>query len=339
MVKQKAASVIIPNWNGKRLLGQCLDALSKQTYKDFEIIVVENGSTDGSVEYIEENYPEVVLLKQKENLGFAGGVNVGLKHSQAKYKILLNNDTAVDESWLGALVHTAEKNPNAFAVVSKILEASKRKNPKYYNIDSTGDQYSIWGMPFPRGRGEVDTGQFNKPEQVFAACGGSVLYRATLLEKVGLFDEDFFAYYEDVDISFRARLMGYDILYEPKSVVYHAIGATSGGGLKPFTRFHSVKNAHYLYLKNMPASLFWRFLPRFLLGQIMVFASSIKHGLLLSHLKGLVWVLLFLPKKIVQRVTIQRKKKVSNADVLSRLYKELPPLQKDFFNKFRRGSK
>lgn len=338
MAKQLTASVIIPNWNGVKLLGQCLDALRRQTFKDFEIIVVENGSTDGSVEFVKKNYPEVVLLEQETNLGFAGGVNVGLRHSKVKYKILLNNDTAVDSGWLKALVETADKHNTAFAVVSKILEASKEKQPKQYKIDSTGDQYSTWGMPFPRGRGEVDTGQFDSGEQVFAACGGSVLYRSNLLAKVGLFDEDFFAYYEDVDISFRARLLGYTVLYEPKSVVYHAIGATSGGGLKPFTRFHSVKNAHYLYLKNMPGWLFWKYLPQFIVGQGMTFLSSLKHGLLLAHLKGLLWVVLFLPKKLVQRWSLQHRRKTSSAEIGGLLYKGLPPLQKKFFAKFKKGS-
>lgn len=338
MAKQLTASVIIPNWNGVKLLGQCLDALRQQTFKDFEVIVVENGSTDGSVEFIRQQYPEVILLEQETNLGFAGGVNVGLRYSEAKYKVLLNNDTAVDSGWLKALVDTAGRHNTAFAVVSKILEASKEKQPKQYKIDSTGDQYSTWGMAFPRGRGEVDAGQFDAGEQVFAACGGSVLYRSNLLAKVGLFDEDFFAYYEDVDISFRARLLGYSVLYEPKSVVYHAIGATSGGGLKPFTRFHSVKNAHYLYLKNMPGWLFWKYLPLFMLGQVMTFLSSLKHGLILAHLKGLLWVVVFLPKKLVQRWRLQHRRKTSSAEIDKLLYKGLPPLQKKFFAKLKKGS-
>lgn len=310
------------------MLAGCIKALQKQTYKQFEIIVVENGSVDGSGEYLAEKFPEVIVLQQAKNLGFAGGVNVGLRYSSAQYKVLLNNDTEVEPTWLDELVRTADTHKDAFAVVSKILDAkSKKASSASYKIDSTGDQYSVWGLPFPRGRGELDKGKYDQPEEVFAACGGSVLYRATALDKVGLFDEDFFAYYEDVDISFRARLAGYKVYYQPKSIVFHAIGATSGGKPNSFTRFHSVKNSYYLYLKNMPGWLFWKYLPRFFVSQMLTLAGSVKNGLLLTHLKGSLWAIVFTPKKILERIRIQHARKIQSQEIEPLLYHKLPPLQ------------
>lgn len=325
--KPPRASVVIPNWNGRHFIGACLDSLRVQTFKDFEVIVVENGSVDGSLEFIQENYPEVTILAQPKNLGFAGGVNQGIRRSRAKYVALFNNDAIADKNWLTELVNVLESDKNIAAVTSKILQLKNSKDR--VNIDSTGDFMTIWGIPFPRGRDEVDQGQYDTVEEVFGACGGSVLYRRSLFDEIGFFDEDFFAYYEDVDISFRARLAGYKIFYQPKSIVYHKVGGTSGGGATPFTRFHSVKNTFYLYFKNMPAVLFFKYLPRFTVSEGLLLLASIKHDhLLWSHIKSLAVGIFYLPKTLIKRYRIQCSSHVRAREIDRLLYRDFPPLQK-----------
>ncbi len=334
-VSQKKVSVVIPSLNAKSFIGDCLNSLRKQTYKEFEIMVVENGSTDGSADFLEKNYPEVIILQQSRNLGFAGGVNVGIKESDAEYVVLLNNDASVHKDWLKYLVEAADSNMKAGSVTSKILQVHKKSGTNKYLIDTTGDYYSIWGLPFPRGRDELDVGQFEVADEVFAACGGSVLLRRATLSEVGLFDEKFFAYYEDVDWSFRMRLAGWVVIYEPRSIVYHALSKTSGGGKKPFARYHSIKNTWLLYLKNLPLSLFFLNLPRLLIMSGLMLVSSARNHLLAAHLKGLLMGLLYTPATLVDRWRIQRKRKLSANQVNRLLYQGLPPKQEEVFAKIR----
>ena len=323
MKTKPLASVVIPSWNNRELLGTCLDSLAKQTYKNIEIIVVENGSVDGSAEFVRENYPHVVLLPQAKNLGFAGGVNVGIKAAKGKHVALLNNDAIADTEWLGHLVERIESDDKIGIVTSKILKLDQSK--KEVTFDSTGDMYYIYGRPSPRGRDVVDTGQYNTAEEVFAASGGASLYRADLFNDIGYFDEDFFAYYEDVDTSFRARLAGWTIWFEPKAEVRHLIGATSGGGASSFSRYHSVKNQWYLYLKNMPASLFWKYLPRFYFLQILFFGNAFLTGLAWPHFRSMMTGAFKTPLMLIKRRNIQKHRKVTAAEIDHWLIKDIPP--------------
>lgn len=337
----KRLYVVIPNWNGIDLIRECLESLRHQTVKH-HVIVVDNGSVDGSDQLIRDEFPEVQLLAFPNNAGFAGGVNRGIRpalEQGADYIALFNNDAVADPDWLENLAKTAEANPRAGMVAAKIATQDGT------HLDSTGDFYSIWGFAFPRGRGEADTGQYDGTgsRRVFAASGGASLYRAATLEDIGLFDERFFAYFEDVDISFRARLAGWDVLYEPKARVRHFIGGTSSRidrkGEKveapahndrpsPFARFQTVKNFHYLYWKNMPGRLFWEYLPLYLASWAMMLVSDLKRGLIGSNLRAN-WAALRQAAPVLRdRAKIQRKRKVTPEEIDELLVHSLPPLQR-----------
>jgi GT2 family glycosyltransferase len=312
--------VVIPNWNGADLIAECLDSLQAQTLQA-KIVVVDNGSVDESIFIIESNYPDVVLLKQPKNLGFAGGVNVGIRYAMtenATAVALFNNDAVANPHWLENLVKSLEENPKAGIVTGKLLRQNKK------HIDSTGDFYSIWGMPFPRDRNHVDSGRRNAPEKVFGASGGASLYRSSMMNDIGFFDDRFFAYYEDVDISFRAQLAGWKVIYEPTAVAYHHMSATSSK-LGSFTRYHATKNFYLLYAKNMPGWLYWKYLPLFTIQAIRLAASSLIKGGFWPFLKGTVKAFLLTPHIIRERRRIQSERKAPVTYIDSILYKKRPP--------------
>lgn len=333
--KAPRVSVIIPSWNARSFVGECLNSLRNQSFRDFEVVVVENGSTDGSPDFITKNYPEVIMLRQDHNTGFAKAVNIGIKHSKSDYVALLNNDAIASKDWLKELVLHMDQHKDSAAAVSKILKQTKGAKTNKFLIDTTGDFYSIWGMPFPRGRDEIDEGQYDKKEEVFGACGGAVIYRREYLARdIGLFDEAFFAYYEDTDLSFRIRRAGYKIFYVPTSIVHHKVGATSGGGKNKFTRYHSVKNTWFLFLKEMPGRYFWINLPRYFIGQTLMLISSIRGGILLPHLKGLLVAVAYTPIMIIRRWRIALNAKTSSSVMASLLYKSMPPMQISTLRRF-----
>src|SRR3984885_8498653 len=288
-------AVVIPNWNRKESLAECLDSLLAQSL-EAEIIVVDNGSVDGSVEFIRANYPSVELIIHEKNYGFAGGVNPGIKKAikdSKKFVALFNNDAVADKDWLKNLVDTLKQNPKVGLVACKLLGDDGK------SLDSTGDQYTNWGLPYPRGRGETDLDKYDDQTEIFAASGGASLYRISMLNEIGLFDEDFFAYYEDVDISFRAQLAGWKILYVPKAIVCHQIGATSGK-IKGFTTYQTIKNLPWLLWKNVPTKYLFTVGCRFYLAYLGFMAKSIARGQAGSAFKGLTVSILLTPKKLIQ---------------------------------------
>jgi len=323
MTKKTAAkvSVVIPNWNGIDSIGACLDSLLAQTYKP-RIIVVENGSKDGSLKFIQQNYPSVELVIHKRNKGFAGGVNAGIRramrHHGDEFVALLNNDAVADAHWLEHLLDDIQANTDTGIVTCKLMDQHKK------HLDSTGDQYTIWGLPFPRGRGEPVSDKYDDHVQVFGASGGASLYRVSMLEQIGLFDEDFFAYYEDVDLRFRAQLAGWKVRYVPEAVAYHQIGATSGK-IKGFTTRQTVKNLPWLLLKNAPFSILVRVLPRFMFAYLsfIIMAAARDQGY--AALMGYFQMVFLLPKKVLQRLQIQHHRKVKSSYIWNIMTHELPP--------------
>jgi GT2 family glycosyltransferase len=312
--------VIIPNWNGSDTLVSCLDSLVSQTL-DHHVIVVDNGSIDVSVQLIEKRYPNVELIKHTENKGFAGGVNPGFKRAielKAKYAAAFNNDAEADEQWLANLVKYLDQNDEIGIATSKILDADGS------HIDSTGDYYTNWGLPYPRGRGEENLDKYDTSTNIFAASGGASLYRVSMLEQIGLFDEDFFAYYEDVDLSFRAQLAGWKVALVPKAIVYHQISATSNK-IKGFATFQTMKNQPLLLQKNMPRKYMFRVGWRFTLAHILFFARACSRGQIGPAIKGDFkgTVLLFTGFK--KRSKIQKSKKVSDEYIWNMLVHDLPP--------------
>jgi GT2 family glycosyltransferase len=221
-------TVIIPHWNGKDILHRCLVSLKKATKIKYKVLIVDNGSTDGSPHLIKEEFPDFDIIQNSENLGFAAGCNVGISHSQGPYVVLLNNDTVVTDHWLKSLVEVAEKDPTIAAVQPKLLSLS---DPQFFDYSgAAGGQLDIFGYPFAWGRlfntTEKDEGQYNEQRSVFWASGAAVLMRRSAIEKVGLLDSAFFAHMEEIDLNWRFHLAGYKIVYEPCSVVYHQTGAT-----------------------------------------------------------------------------------------------------------------
>ncbi len=314
------AMIVVPNWNGEEYLSECLRSLEKQTLSS-NIIVVDNGSHDGSVQMVEKNFPHTELICLKENRGFDGGVNAGIKRAMkhgSEYIALFNNDAIASNTWLESLVDCMNAHPEAGIVTGKLMRADKK------HIDSTGEFYSTWGMPFPRGRNEVDEGQYDKEQPVFAGTGGASLYRTQLLREIGLFDENFFAYFEDVDIGFRAQLAGWSVRYTPKAVAYHHVGGTSSK-LGSFTRYHSIKNFILLYNKNMPGWLFWKYKPLFLVQLLRLLAGSIRDKQTIVFIKALARALRLMPNTLSTRRHIQKSRKINTREVSRMFHRGRPP--------------
>ncbi|OGL37051.1 hypothetical protein A3E49_02590 [Candidatus Saccharibacteria bacterium RIFCSPHIGHO2_12_FULL_49_19] len=312
--------VVVPNWNGEKSLADCLDSLLHQSLPA-HIIVIDNGSTDGSLSLLAKSFPQVEVLAQKKNYGFAGGVNRGIERSMqigSKFIALINNDAAADKDWLKDLVQAMQNNSTAGIVTSKILSGDGQ------TIDSTGDFYTIWGLPHPRGRGEKSSSKFDNDTAIFGGSGGASLYRAKMLRQVGLFDEDFFAYYEDIDLSFRAQLAGWKVVYAPKAVVHHQIGATSSK-ISGFTTYHTLKNLPWLLWKNVPWPLMPKVLPRLTLAYSGIAGRALQRGQFGPFFKALFVGTVLWPKKMFQRHKIQGGRKVSPAYINSIIIHDLPP--------------
>jgi len=309
-------SVIIPNWNGVRFLRGCLDSLRAQTYRDFEIIVVDNASTDESVPLIEREYPEVVLVKLARNLGLTGGVNAGIKVAKGEIIALLNNDAEAHPDWLSELKSALDRWPTAGSAASKMLLYDRREI-----INSAGDFYGVDGMPGNRGVWQKDVGQFEREEPVFGGCGGAVAYRRTMLEQIGLFDESLFMYCEDVDLAWRAQLAGWTCIYVPRAIVYHRLSATGGGII---ASYYTGRNCIYVLAKNYPTSLLKRYWPRIVAAQCKVAWDALRAWrgeAARARLRGQLAGLLALPQAIRARRTVQSHRVVSDEYLLSILEK------------------
>lgn len=312
--------VVIPNLNGGDELLAAVGSLCKQVLEPY-IIVVDNASTDGSVEKLVEKYSSVEVIRNKKNKGYAGGVNPGLKRAielGAKYAAPFNDDAVADKHWLERLVEYLDTNPRVGAAACKVVTADKER------LDSTGDYYTNWGLPYPRGRREYNLTKYDELTDIFAASGAASLFRVKALQDVGLFDEAFFAYYEDVDLSFRLQLAGWKVAYVPSSIVYHHIGLTSGR-IKGFTTYQTMKNLPLLAFKNVPRPYFWRVWWRLTLAQIMFFGRAVTRGQAWPALKGGLAALFWLVVKIPERRRIQRARRVNDAYIWSRVVHDLPP--------------
>ena len=303
-------TVVVPNWNGERFLETCLSSLRRQSFKDFEVVLADNGSTDGSVEFVARNFPEVRIVRLPENRGFSAAVNAGIKASPAaEHVVLLNNDTEVDPGWLEALVEAADRHPEAGLFASKLVDFRNRRQ-----LDGAGDALRASGLPYRLGHGEVDRGQFDRETFVFSACAAAALYRSSLFGEIGLFDEDFFSNCEDGDVSFRAQLAGHRCLYVPRSVVYH-VGSASTGGKRSTTNTRlGTQNSINLLVKNLPRSLIVRALPHLLVGQLLRLLTALHFsgGLLRAYLAGLAGAWRLLPLMLKKRREIQARRRVSD---------------------------
>ena len=268
-------TIIIPNYNGIEYLNDCLTSLQKCEPNDFHIIVVDNGSTDGSAELLKEKYPDVESIFLLENTGFAPAVNRGLEQVKTLYALLLNNDILVEPDFVSKMEQAIESHTNCFSVSAKMLQMHQ---PKI--LDGAGDLYCALGWAFALGKGKTAIDHYTKPAKIFSSCGGAVIYRMDILNQIGYFDENHFAYLEDVDLGYRARIHGYDNWYEPSAIVYHAGSAFSGSRYNEFKTKLASRNSIYIILKNMPFLQIVLNLPFLLLGFLtkIVFFTKKRHG-------------------------------------------------------------
>ncbi|MHB8773178.1 MAG: glycosyltransferase family 2 protein [Syntrophales bacterium] len=248
---ERMVSVVIVNWNGRAFLPECLEALRRQVYRAFSVILVDNGSDDGSAAFVSAQYPEVRVLALPENKGFAAANNVALRMVETEFVALLNNDAVPDPVWLQSLVEALEDCPQAGLAASKMLLYDRRAM-----IDRAGDGYTRAGAALLRGRG-LPAERHQVREWVFGACAAAALYRMVMLRDIGFFDEDFFLLYEDVDLSFRAQLKGYRCVYVPEALVYHR-GSSSIGHDSPVSVYYGHRNLEWVYMQNMPFRLLLR---------------------------------------------------------------------------------
>ena len=251
---KKLISVIIVNWNGKHHLEECLSSLAKQTIKNFEIIFIDNGSTDQSSAFVNRNFPGVKIVALKKNEGFCRANNIGLKHASGEFVALLNNDTRVEANWLEELAKAMVCDPTIAICASCMVSYHK---PDF--VDTAGDGYDICGVGFKMGN-RRPVSEYRQQRKIFGACAGAALYRRSIIDRIGFFDEDFFAVGEDIDLSFRARLSGFRCVYVPSAVVYHKVGETIGSK-SDLLLYYSRRNIEYTYFKNMPLPLLLFSLP------------------------------------------------------------------------------
>lgn len=279
----KEVTVIIPNYNGIRFIADCLDSLQRQEGTvEFQILVVDNGSEDGSRELIEGQFPDVVLIPLSSNTGFCHAVNVGIEAAGTPYVILLNNDTRVAPGFVENLFRAIAAKPEIFSVSAKMLMWDK---PEL--LDDAGDRYCALGWAFARGKGRLAK-DYAEPVEIFSACGGAAIYRKSVLEEIGLFDEAHFAYLEDLDIGYRARIYGYQNYYEPSAEVVHYGSASSGSRYNEWKTGQAAANSVYVIAKNMPLVQWIWNLPFLLAGFFIKFLFFCRKGMGRTYLKG-VW--------------------------------------------------
>ena len=300
------ASVIVPSLNGAHLLPACLDSLARQSYASLEVIVADGASTDDTAGLLARAYPDVRLLRLRRNAGFAGNVNAGLRAARGDVLCLFNNDARAEPDWVATCVDTLRANPAIGSVASKVLFADGR------TINSAGDVFGRDGAARQRGAGQPDGARWDQLEPVFGAMGGAAAYRRAMLADVGLLDEAFFMYLEDVDLAFRAQLLGWACLYQPGARVYHIGGASGGGQL---ASFYNGRNLIRLLAKDLPAGRAPRMLPailRFQARRARAALAAWRGAAARATLRGQLCGLAGLPRHLADRPPVQRRRRVSD---------------------------
>jgi len=316
---------VVINWNAADDTIECVESLLQQTLLPTRIVIVDNGSRCKSIETIKAAFDSneiVEIIQNSSNLGFTGGANTGIDYALtegADFVALLNNDATADVAWLKQLTRPLINDASIGISTSLLM-----RKPEVDLIDTAGLAYSTWGLPFPIRRDEpyeeAGEGRF-----VFGASGGASIYRADMLKELGNFDNDYFAYYEDVDLSFRAHMYGWRVYFEPTAVVHHAVGATSSkmGG---FTSRQVFRNLPLLYLRNIPNELLIPIGARLMLAYSLMLGKAIASGQALEALKGLLQAIGLTSKSV--RLRKERRVKLSTNYIDGLLYPDLPPQQK-----------
>jgi GT2 family glycosyltransferase len=313
------ASIVIVNYNGYKWLKLCIPSLLKTDYSEFEIIIVDNGSTDQSIEYLRNNWQHrIKIIELRENLGFAEGCNIGIREAKGDIIALLNNDMEVHKDWLRAAVEALLSDEKVGAVQSKIMQHGNKE--KIYCAGLSIDKF---GLCLPIGSGEIDYGQYDYLAEIWGGCGGAMVGWKHVLVNAGLFDPSFFIYYDDVDLSWRIKLSGYNILLASSSVVYHVGAATTKSLPSQFVTFHATKNLIISWLKNYSLRtliLNWPILLFIVAGGLLLAIRNGGFGPFMARFRSIIWVLCNLNNILKERHKVQhviRKKEVNDGSILS----------------------
>lgn len=320
MKKNPLVSIIIVNWNGKNLLRDCLTSLFEITYQNFEVIFVDNGSTDGSIEEIkklgltENQLKKIHVLKNKKNLGFAEGNNVGYKIAKGELILFLNNDTYIDKNFLSKLVERLLADDSIAAVQPKIL-----MYPGTNKIDSVGSYFLSTGFLYHPGHHKKDNHKFEKESEIYTMKGACMLFRKTVLDKVGIFDKSYFAYFEETDLCHRVWLAGYRILYIPYAKIFHKGGETAKKIENSFLIYHSYKNRIYTYLKNFSVINIIKVIPIHIVlcelaSLIYLIRGQVPQSIAVQ--KAILWNFINWKMLINSRRKIQRMRKIQDRNFL-----------------------
>ncbi|MAG52614.1 MAG: glycosyl transferase [Nanoarchaeota archaeon] len=308
---QPLVSVVVLNWNGKDHIEECLGTLFKQSYKNYEVIVVDNGSEDGSNLTIKNKFPKAKLIENSKNLGFCKANNQGIKLTKGKYVITLNNDTKLDKDWLKELVKVAEENPETGMFSCKMLFYDKPSH-----INSRGLKLYYDAKAVDEGFDTPDS-ENEEIKEVFGPCGGAAFFSKELIDDISLdgefYDEDFFIYSDDLDVSFRARWRGWKCLYVPKSKLYHKFQGTTGK-ISNFGLYYGIKNKMFFIIKNYPLTTMVRYSPVIVSRQLVSFIYYLLK-LNPAAFKSRMMILYKLPKMLRKRYKIQSTKKVPNKEL------------------------
>ena len=314
-------SVIVVNFNGRKWLPGCLSSLKHQTYSNYEIIFVDNNSSDNSVEYISHNFPDIKLVTNSQNLGFASGNNIGAKHSKGEYLVLLNNDTQVPKNYLSKFYEAFTAIPNLAIAQSKIILMEDHKL-----LDSCGSFWTISTNQYYIGNKKSSLLPiYQTPQPVFSVKGASVMIKKDVVNKIGLLDDDFWCYYEETDFCHRAWIAGYECWYWPKTYVYHAMGGTSLTFPNSHIQFHNLKNKLLSLLKNFEVLTIFYELPIFLFLNLilaMIWLCQGKFNHFTAFLKAVFWNLIHFKSTFKKRLLIQQTRAKSDSNIFSIVKKE-----------------
>ena len=304
-------SIIILSWNSGRYLPICLRALSNQSFKDFNVILVDNNSTDDSVDGLKDKWTDIsiVVKKLETNLGFAVANNLGAHLASGKWIILLNADAYPEPDWLEQLITAAEENPEFNFFSSRQIQYNAQ-----HLLDGAGDEYHIIGIAWRRYYNHFQKEYGLQQEEVFGACAAAAMYRREDFLSAGGFDEDYFSYFEDVDLSFRLRLAGGRCLYVPEAVVHH-VGSASTGKLSDFVVYYGHRNLVWAFFKDMPGLLFWLYLPLHLAMNLFFLVSFIFKGKGRAIFKAKIDAIKGIPSVMKKRKDVQTLRKVSVKEV------------------------
>lgn len=320
-----AISVVIPNYNGAAYIETCLHSLLRQTFQEFEIIVVDNASTDASVAMASAIAPAATIVRNGKNVGFAAAVNAGVAASRGAWVAVLNNDTEVAPTWLAECVAAIGRHPDAAFLASRILDFRRRDR-----VYSAGDCFLRAGIGYRRGQELADRDEYRIECEVFAPCGCSALYRKPVLQALEGFDESFFAYLEDVDLGLRMRAAGHRGYFVPGAEVFHVGGGTSGGEFSRLAVRLRTRNALLLILKALPGRVLLRCAPMIFISQLFWAARVVLRKRLFSYLLGVAGVLPLAPRALRQRRELRRLWKLSGTQLWADIVRSEELARRDF---------